>query len=139
MEHQSVEPPTTRSNRLAVVGGVLIILAVTAALVVGTGVMLFNLDRSDGGPPEVAWQVEGDNPPHLVHGGGDPVECERLFIAGDLGSGESLCVYFDTSPITEGDTAALWSLEDRSGSFVLQWEDTDTGQVYDLTEPFQIE
>ena len=126
-------------RRLTVAVGVVIIIALTLLLVAGTAAVLFELAPDEGGPPEVAWQIDPGDPPVLTHGGGDPVDCERVLLGGELGDGESLCTYVDEPVITEGDTVLLTGFEGRSGTIVIQWKDVETGQVVDLTEPFHLE
>lgn len=126
-------------RRLSVAIGVAIILGLTLVLVVGVSAVLFELDANDDGPPEVLWEFDPSDPPVLTHDGGDTVECDRVFVGGDLGSGASLCTYFDGETISEGDSAELTPVGNETGQIVLEWEDREIDQRIELTEPFAIE
>lgn len=126
-------------QRLSLIVGVTILLAFTLVLVIAVGGVLFDFAEDEGTPPEVNWEFEPSDPPVLTHGGGDSVDCDRIFLGGDLGTGESLCTYFDGDVISEGDSTSLMPVGNTTGTITLEWEDRETGQVYPLVEPFVIE
>lgn len=125
-------------TRLTVAVGVGIILALTLVLAAGVGGLLFDLDPQEPGPPEVLWDLEDSDPPVLTHVDGESVECDRLFVGGELGSGLSLCEYFDSDIISEGDSAELMPIDGESGSIVLEWYDAETDQLLAVHETFQL-
>lgn len=138
MSDDGIGSASQQPNRLSTAIGVAIILALTLLLVAGVGAVLFDLEPDEGGPPEVAWEVEAADPPVLIHNGGDDVDCERVLLGGTLGTGENLCTYFDGPVISDGDSAELEGITPRNGTIVLKWEYTETGQIIEFTEPIEL-
>lgn len=118
------DPPVSRPVAVA------LIVLVVAGSMLAVSLFVFEFDGDDGGPPAVRWELTADDPPVLSHNGGDPVACNRVFVVGELGSNRSLCAYFETDRIEEGDTASLMSIGNRSGSISLEWYDTELNQRY---------
>lgn len=106
----------------------LAIVVVTIAAVAVVGYVVFDLSEDEGVVPQVEWSLTNGDQPTLHHQGGDDIDCALLTVEGDLGSGETLCTYFD-GEITEGDSAALMDTGSEDGTIVLMWYDVET-EVY---------
>lgn len=128
------ENGSTPSHRpTTVIVGFVVIIALTLVIAAGVSVVFFELEP-DEGPPEIHWTLEQSDPLVLTHDGGDAIECDRILITGDFGSGETLCEYFESEVITEGDSAELMSTDGQSGLFSLTWQDVNLDQNITIFE-----
>lgn len=124
---------TTDDTPVSPITGVVIILVVTLMLTAVVGLLLFDFTE-DEPVPEVVWSLSNGDVPVLHHQGGDAVNCERIFIEGDHGSGEDLCTYFEEDIIQEGDSAALMDTGGEAGSIVLAWHDVETDRTLPIIQ-----
>lgn len=132
----SDKEPDSHANQstLIIVAGVAIILGLTVVLIIGVSAVFFDLDHADGTPPETQWTLQQSDPPVLMHEGGDAVECSRIRVTGDLGSGETLCEYFGDGIISQGDSAELMAINGDTGLLSLTWEDIELNTTITIFE-----
>lgn len=113
--------------------GVIVVLGLTLVLVGIIGLVLFDFSQDDSPPPEVAWTLDNGEVPLLMHGGGPTVECDRWRLHTDPEQSDTLCAYFASEMIQDGDSAIL-TLDDPEGDWlILDWYDQETGQWIEIT------
>lgn len=114
--------------------GAIIFFAFTLLLVAIVGLTVFDLTEDEGAPPQVNWNLTNGDQPLLQHDGGDEVQCDRVSVEGSLGSGQTLCAFFDEELIVSGDAARLMATDGQSGSIELVWHDVETGRSFTLIQ-----
>lgn len=130
----TVPEPNANQSTIIIVVGVAIILGLTVVLIMGVSAVFFDLDHDDGSPPQTQWTLEQTDPPVLMHDGGDAVDCSRIRVTGDLGSGETLCEYFGDGIISEGDSAVLMPINGDTGLLSLTWKDVELNRTITIFE-----